>query len=452
MDRFLLYRTFDELCVGDRQRTRGRTLTEADVVNWCALSGDWFYPHSDAVAAETSAFGRRVVPGIMVFALATGLGVPADATTILANYGTDRLRYTRPTWIGDTVALDIEVEEKTPRDDRSGLVTFRWDVVNQNDELVCTSRLKLVIATERFPYGTSGDPGADTRPAGAATRPVVANPTSSEDPSSVSTGTRVTTSPGRAVRLEREGGLAIAVLERPEKLNALNEAAAAALAAVVAEVARSDARALLLRAEGRAFCAGRDLSDARPGEDPEAILAERFNPTLAQLARLPIPTLAAVQGAALGVGLGLALACDVIVAADNARLGSPFRRLGAVLDSGAHAQLLRRIGPARTLELVYTGRLLDGREAAEWGLVNRSVAASRLAIVAHELAREIAEGPTRAFQASKQLVGQLCDRPLPFEEVLAAEAAAQGEIGRTRDYAEGISAFLAKRSPHFEGR
>lgn len=452
MDRFLLYRTFEELCVGDRQRTRGRTLTEADVVSWCALSGDWFYPHSDAVAAETSAFGRRVVPGIMVFALATGLGVPPDATTILANYGTDRLRYTRPTWIGDTVALDIEVEEKSRRDDRSGLVTFRWDVVNQNDELVCTSRLKLVIAVERSPYGPSGEV-AGTRPAEAPSRPFVADPTSLAGSSSpTSAGARLAPPPRAPVRLEREGGLAIAVLDRPEKLNALDEATAAALADVVAEVAQSDARALLLRAEGRAFCAGRDLSDARPEEDPERILAERFNPTLARLARLWIPTVAAVQGAALGVGLGLALACDVVVAADNARLGSPFRRLGAVLDSGAHVQLLRRIGPSRTLELIYTGRLLDGREAAEWGLVNRSVAASRLAAVAHDMASQIAEGPTRAFRASKELVGQLSERPLAFEEVLAAEAAAQGEIARTRDYAEGIQAFLDKRQPRFEGR
>ena len=99
MDRFLLYRTYDELEVGQTQRTRGRTITETDIVNWCALTGDWFYPHIDKVAAERSMFGQRVAPGIMVFALGTGLGVPSDATTILANYGTDRLRYTAPTWI-----------------------------------------------------------------------------------------------------------------------------------------------------------------------------------------------------------------------------------------------------------------------------------------------------------------------------------------------------------------
>jgi acyl dehydratase len=152
MDRFLLYRTYEELEVGQTQRTRGRTITETDIVNWCSLTGDWFYPHIDAVAAERSMFGRRVAPGIMVFAVATGLGVPADATTILANMGTDNLRYLAPSWIGDTLYLDIEVLEKTDRDAKTGTVTYRWDVLNQNGVTVCTSRLKILTAKERPAY------------------------------------------------------------------------------------------------------------------------------------------------------------------------------------------------------------------------------------------------------------------------------------------------------------
>ena len=152
MDRFLLYRTYDELQVGDGQRTRGRTITETDIVNWCALTGDWFYPHIDKVAAERSMFGQRVAPGIMVFAMATGLGVPADATTIIANYGTDKLRYPKATWIGDTVYLDIEVVEKADRDAKSGIVSYRWDVLNQNGATVCASQLKILTAKEREPY------------------------------------------------------------------------------------------------------------------------------------------------------------------------------------------------------------------------------------------------------------------------------------------------------------
>lgn len=153
LDRFLLFRTYDELEVGEVQTTRGRTITEADVVNWCALTGDWFYPHIDKVAAERSMFGQRVVPGIMVYALGTGLGVPADSTTILANYGADTLRYTRPTWIGDTIHLEIEVLEREDRDAKAGVVTYRWDILNQNGTTVCASKLKILTAKERAPYG-----------------------------------------------------------------------------------------------------------------------------------------------------------------------------------------------------------------------------------------------------------------------------------------------------------
>jgi 3-hydroxybutyryl-CoA dehydratase len=152
VDRFLLFRTFDELQVGDAQKTRGRTITEADVVNWCALTGDWFYPHVDQVAAERSMFGQRVVPGIMVYAVGTGLGVPADSTTILANYGADSLRYTRPTWIGDTIHLLIEVLDMEDRDAKTGVVTYRWDIENQNGDTVCASQLKILTAKERRPY------------------------------------------------------------------------------------------------------------------------------------------------------------------------------------------------------------------------------------------------------------------------------------------------------------
>jgi len=152
VDRFLLFRTFDELQVGNTQKTRGRTITEADIVSWCALTGDWFYPHVDQVAAERSMFGQRVVPGIMVYAVGTGLGVPADSTTILANYGADSIRYTKPTWIGDTIHLEIEVLDKEDRDAKTGVVTYRWDIENQNGDTVCASQLKILTAKERRPY------------------------------------------------------------------------------------------------------------------------------------------------------------------------------------------------------------------------------------------------------------------------------------------------------------
>jgi 2-(1,2-epoxy-1,2-dihydrophenyl)acetyl-CoA isomerase len=248
-------------------------------------------------------------------------------------------------------------------------------------------------------------------------------------------------------------GLAELVLDRPDKLNAVNDAMVRELMASLDAAETGGARALLVRGEGRAFCSGRDLSEADPlHEDGEAILRDVLNPLIARMAAVAIPTIAAVHGACLGTGLGLALACDVLYAADDARIGSPFARIGAVLDSGAHAVLVARVGPHRALELIYTGRLLSGREAAEWGLVNRSVAGADLVRRTREMAAAIAHGPTAAFLESKRIVRLIQDETPSFEGVLAAEAAAQGRASRTHDYQDGISAFQEKRKPAFTGR
>lgn len=258
---------------------------------------------------------------------------------------------------------------------------------------------------------------------------------------------------GGAVLLSIAGGVAELVLNRPEKMNAMNLAMVHDLAESLDKAAAGGARALLVRGEGRAFCSGRDLADADPlNEDGAAILRDIFNPLIERMADIAVPTIAAVHGACLGTGLGLALACDIVYAADDARIGSPFARIGAVLDSGAHAAFVSRAGPHRALELIYTGRLLSGREAAEWGLVNRSVAGADLVRRTRELATSIARGPTSAFLESKRLVRSISDGSLPFSAVLAAEAAAQGRASRTHDYQDGIAAFQEKRKPTFTGR
>ncbi len=248
-------------------------------------------------------------------------------------------------------------------------------------------------------------------------------------------------------------GVAELVLNRPEKMNAMNGTMVKELAESLHTVEAGGPRALLVRGEGRAFCSGRDLADADPlHEDGEAILRDELNPLIERMAGLAVPTIAAVHGACLGTGLGLALACDIVYAADDARIGSPFARIGAVLDSGAHAAFVSRVGPHRALELIYTGRLLSGREAADWGLVNRSVAGGDLVRRTRELAMSIARGPTAAFLESKRIVRTIVDTGPSFTEVLAAEAAAQGRASRTHDYHDGISAFQEKRKPSFTGR
>ena len=149
----ILYKGYGEISVGDRQATRGRTITEGDITNWCALTGDWFYLHTDAEAAKASVFQQIVAPGIMVFSMATGLAVPADSTAIIANYGSDSIRYPHPTFVGDTIHLEAEVVAKDDKGNDRGVVSLRWQVINQNGVLVCTSVLKVLVAREVPAYG-----------------------------------------------------------------------------------------------------------------------------------------------------------------------------------------------------------------------------------------------------------------------------------------------------------
>ena len=254
------------------------------------------------------------------------------------------------------------------------------------------------------------------------------------------------------VELATDRSIARLALNRPEKLNAVNGEMAADLLEALAQVAGEGPRVLVLSGAGRGFCAGRDLGEADPAdEDAEARLSEIFNPLFVAIRDLPMPTIAQVHGPALGIGLGLALACDIVYAAASAKVGSPFARLGAVLDSGGHRYLVDRVGPHRALELIYTGRLISGVEAAELGLVNGAFPDEELAAATEDVAARIATGPTIAFALSKDLVQRIEDAGMAFDAVLAAEAAAQGAASRTADYREGISAFQQKRRPTFTG-
>jgi len=243
------------------------------------------------------------------------------------------------------------------------------------------------------------------------------------------------------------------VLNRPDKMNALNNAMMNELSEALDTAEKAQVRALIIRGEGSGFCAGRDLADADPGnEDAEAILQGIFNPLIRRLADFPAPTFAAVHGACLGVGLGLALASDVVYVSEDAKIGSPFARIGAVLDSGGHKFFVQRIGPHRALELIYTGKLLSGAEAAAWGLVNQCVPRKDLVEKVRQLAATVAQGPTAAFMESKRIIRMIDEEAAGLSEVLDYEARAQGAAGRTADYREGIGAFQQKRPAKFQGR
>ncbi|MBN9157887.1 enoyl-CoA hydratase/isomerase family protein [Microbacterium sp.] len=251
------------------------------------------------------------------------------------------------------------------------------------------------------------------------------------------------------------GGAAVAhiVLNNPAKLNALDEQAVRDLGDAYAEAERAGVRALVLRGEGRAFCAGRDISDVDPRDDDVmGYLDGLVAPVLQRMAAFPAPTFAAAQGACLGVGLGLLIATDVVYVADSAKVGSPFAALGATLDSGGHALFVERLGAHRTLDLIYTGRLMSGSEAVAAGLFSQALPGEALLETTLAAAARAAEGATAAFVASKRLVAALRDQRLGLWESMAQENAAQAALCDTDDYREGFAAFQEKRPPRFQGR
>lgn len=247
--------------------------------------------------------------------------------------------------------------------------------------------------------------------------------------------------------------VATVILDAPAKLNALDEAALAELDAAYREAEAAGVRALLLRGEGRAFCAGRDISAVDPRDDDVlGYLGGRVTPLLQRMSRFPAPTFAVAHGACLGVGLGLLIATDVVYVAESAKIGSPFAALGATLDSGGHALFLDRLGPHKTLDLIYTGRLMSGAEAVRSGLFSQVLPDDEVLAAATAAAAKAARGATAAFRASKELVARIRDERLTLWESIEVENAAQAALCDTEDYREGFAAFQEKRTPEFRGR
>ncbi|HWL76799.1 enoyl-CoA hydratase/isomerase family protein [Microbacterium sp.] len=255
------------------------------------------------------------------------------------------------------------------------------------------------------------------------------------------------------IDLTIDDAVATVVLNNPEKLNALGEQALKDLGAAYDEAEASGVRALVLRGEGRAFCAGRDISGVDPRDDDVmGYLGGLVTPLLRRMSVFPAPTFAAAHGACLGVGLGLLIATDVVYVADTAKIGSPFAALGATLDSGGHALFFERLGAHKTLDLIYTGRLMSGTEAVASGLFSQVFPADEVLAAAESAAKTAADGATGAFLASKELVRRLRDERLGLWESVDHENAAQAALCDTDDYREGFAAFQDKRKPEFRGR
>jgi len=254
------------------------------------------------------------------------------------------------------------------------------------------------------------------------------------------------------IELDIADGIARITLNAPSRLNSLGPDDLRSLTAAYADAEAAGVRALVLRGEGRAFCAGRDIAGVDPAtDDVTGYLEGLVTPLLQRIAAFPAPTFAAAQGAALGVGLGLLVATDVVYVAEDAKIGSPFAALGASLDSGGHWLLVSRLGPHRALDLIFSGRLLSGAEAVAGGLFSRALPLPSLQAEVDAAAAAAATGATQAFLASKRIVAGLRDGSLDLWSSVATENAAQAALRDTADYREGFRAFQEKRPPRFTG-
>jgi 2-(1,2-epoxy-1,2-dihydrophenyl)acetyl-CoA isomerase len=247
------------------------------------------------------------------------------------------------------------------------------------------------------------------------------------------------------------GAVTTLTLNRPDALNALTADLRRELLAAVKAAARdAEVRAVIITGAGRAFCAGADLRGGGGEREFRRVLTAEYNPLIEAIRGLPKPVIAAVNGVAAGAGMSLALAADLVVAAEEARFVPAFNRIGLVPDSGLTRTLVRAVGRHRAFEILMGERQLSVGEAEAAGLVAAVVSADRLADAARELAERLASGPTGAIGLTKRLIAAAENASLP--DSLAAEAALQDVAGRTEDHAEGVAAFTEKRDPAFRGR
>jgi enoyl-CoA hydratase/carnithine racemase len=258
---------------------------------------------------------------------------------------------------------------------------------------------------------------------------------------------------GRIHVAEPAPGVAQLTISNPEKCGALDRPL---LEALVATLARLDARCVLITGEGRAFCAGYDIESLMAegyDDDAAAQAAHPFPAALAAIEAYPYPVVAALNGYAIGGGLELAVACDLRIAGDGIQLGMPPAKLGVVYAHAGLNRFVTAIGAARTRELFLTGQRIDAATAERWGLVNRVVAQAALAEEALALAREIAANAPLSLRGNKGAIGALVAAAGALDPQIAAALNAERRVAfASEDLREGLRAFGEKRAPEWRGR
>ena len=252
------------------------------------------------------------------------------------------------------------------------------------------------------------------------------------------------------LKVEVEGGICRITLNRPHSMNALNRALRNELTAAL--LAAHSARVIVLTGAGRGFCSGQDLSDVE-GLDAvgfEGILNDEYVPMIRAITEAPVPVIAAVNGAAVGAGANLALACDLVIACESAVFIQAFTRIGLIPDAGGTSFLPRRVGLQRAMGAALLAEPISAGQAVDWGMIWEAVPDERFAEVVSARAEKLASGPTQAYAAVKQALRGAFDQPL--EAQLAVEARLQGTCGASQDFREGVAAFMQKRPPVFLGR